>query len=301
MRRKGRLSSGLVVALLTVAVAGVAACGGDGGGGGSSPAAPAAPPASPPPASQRLEFRDVPRDPVMINVGQSQTVRVGVSPSVIARCSASVGDEDKVELRTEATLCQGFFEFVLTGLEPGQTPVRLEAEAAGYRSANASVDAMILRGAEIRTSRDLAWTRSSTPAELTFRDSRDLAAYVELRILLQEGDLGQEQYSDALVGFLSTVHDNDWGWFIDEDPIAWDEDTEVTAIVVLADVRPYQVPLIQVWGIPFFDDDRRFEDREEWWVMKQFTSFGRGWPEYRPLGNRRCGRARQRAVARATR
>ena len=70
----------------------------------------------------------------MLNVGESQTLGVRVSPPVVARCAASAADEDKVEVTADSILCEGAFEFVLTGLEPGETAVGLEAEAEGYRT-----------------------------------------------------------------------------------------------------------------------------------------------------------------------
>ena len=243
----------------------LAACGGDGGGGSAS--TPAAPAPAPAPTALRLAFLDVPDETVMLNVGESQTLGVRVSPSVVARCAASAADEDKVAVSADSSLCEGAFEFVLTGLEPGETEVGLEAEAEGYREAAATLDVMVLRGAEIRTRRDVEWT---------FRDRRNLEAYVELRILSQEGKLGLEEFNDVLLDLVLSIHPNDYGWFLDEDPIAWDEETEVTTQVVLAGIPPYRVPLIRVWGVPLFDEDRRFEDRSEWWVMKQFTSFGSG-------------------------
>ena len=251
-------------AVLIAVVTGVAACGGD--GGGSSPATPSAPAPAPAP-TLRLAFADVPREPVMVNVGQSQTLRVGVSPAVVARCAATAADAEKVQVTSDAALCEGSFQFTLTGLETGETAVRLAAEAAGYRDAAASLDALVLRGAEVRTRRDL---------EFTFRHSSDLADYVELRILQQEGRIPQGEFEDSVFDLLRSIHVNDWGWFKHEDAIAWDETTEGTVLVVLADTAPYVVPMIQVWGVPFFNEDRRFEDREAWWVIKQFTSFGRG-------------------------
>jgi len=251
-------------ALLTAVVTGIAACGGD--GGGSSPATPSAPAPAPAP-TLRLAFADVPREPVMVNVGESQTLRVGISPAVVARCAATAADADKVQVTSDSSLCEGSFQFTLTGLETGETAVRLAAEAAGYRDAAASLDAVVLRGAEVRTRRDL---------EFTFRHSSDLADYVELRILQQEGEIPRGEFEDSVIDLLRGIHVNDWGWFEHEDAIAWDETTERTVLVVLADTAPYVVPMIQVWGLPFFNEDRRFEDREAWWVIKQFTSFGRG-------------------------
>ena len=242
------------------------ACGGD-GGGGSAPTTATAPAPAPAPPSLPLAFLDVPEEPVMLDVGESQTLGVRVSPPVVARCAASAADEDKVEVSADSILCEGAFEFVLTGLEPGETEVGLEAEAEGYREAAATLDVVILRGAEIHTRRNVEWT---------FRDRRNLDAYVELRILSQEGKLGLEEFNDLLFELASSIHPNDYGWFVDEDPISWDEETEATAQVVLAGIPPYRVPLIRVWGVPFFDDDGRFEDRSQWWVMKQFTSFGKG-------------------------
>ena len=241
----------------------LAACGGDGGGGSASTTPAAAAPAPPPP---RLAFLDVPEETVLLNVGESQILGVRVSPPVVARCAASAAD-DKVKVSVDSNLCEGVFVFVLTGLKVGETAVGLEAEAEGYREGAATLDVMILRGAEIRTRRDVEWT---------FRDRYNLETYVELRILLQEGRLAQEEFSDALFDLVLSIHPNDYGWFVDEDPIAWDEETEATTQVVIAGIPPYQVPLIQVWGVPLFDEDTRFEDRSEWWVMKQFTSFGRG-------------------------
>ena len=86
----------------------LAACGGD--GGGSAPTTAAAPAPAPAPTPLRLAFLDVPEEPVMLNVGESQTLGVRVSPPVVARCAASAADEDKVEVTADSILCEGAFE-----------------------------------------------------------------------------------------------------------------------------------------------------------------------------------------------
>ena len=138
------------VALATLALTGLATCGGD--SGGSSPTTPAAP--APAPLTP-LSWLDVPTEVVSVSFeNRTRVLNLRLSAAVEASITYTY-DEREIEVEG-VVLRPGVVQLTITGLgraSPGESTIKLVAEAPGYQTAEASFLVRI-EEVEIESTRD---------------------------------------------------------------------------------------------------------------------------------------------------